>query len=300
MDKVAELRSIVKDYGSFRAVDGLHLDIYKGDVFGFLGPNGAGKSTTIRMITTLLRPTSGSIHIFGMDLQTHRIQILSRMGSIVEKPDFYSHLSARKNLKLFSLISGSKITDKRIDEVLELTGLSGRGGDKVKAFSHGMKQRLGIAQALMHQPELIILDEPTTGLDPQGIVDIRKLIQHLTSERKITVFLSSHLLSEMELIATRMAVINKGKCIAQGSVDELLNNEDSVITIRCSEPDHAANVIRDKFQLPVSIYKDFIELSAPASLVPVIVKELVYKDIAIDDVSARKRLENMYLQLTQN
>ena len=300
MDKVVELIDIVKDYGSFRAVDGLQLDIYKGDVFGFLGPNGAGKSTTIRMLTTLIRPTSGTINLFGMDLKTHPMKILSRMGSIVEKPDFYVNLSARKNLKLFAMISGKRISQKRIDEVLELTGLSGRSNDKVKAYSHGMKQRLGIAQALLHEPELIILDEPTTGLDPQGIVDIRHLIQQLTSEKKITVFLSSHLLSEIELIATRMAVINKGKCIAQGTVGELLNKEDSVITIQCSEPEKAANLIGQKFQLNVSIYKDFIETSAPASLVHLMVKDLVYNGIAIEDVSARKRLENIYLQLTQN
>jgi len=210
-NKIVEVKNLVKNYGSFCAVENVSFDVYQNDVFGFLGPNGAGKSTTIRTLLSLISSSNGSIHLFGLPLQKNRNLILSKIGCIVEKPDFYKYLSAQKNLELFARISGQSISKTRISELIDFVGLNGREKDKVSGFSHGMKQRLGIAQTLLHDPELIILDEPTTGLDPQGIIDVRNLILQLKNEKNKTVIISSHILSEIELIANRMIIINKVK-----------------------------------------------------------------------------------------
>ena len=203
--KIVEVKNLVKNYGSFCAVKDVSFDVYQNDVFGFLGPNGAGKSTTIRTILSLISPSSGTINLFGKPLVDNRNYILSKIGCIVEKPDFYKYLSAQKNLELFARVSGNNISKSRISELIEFVGLNGREKDKVSGFSHGMKQRLGIAQTLLHDPELIILDEPTTGLDPQGIIDIRNLILQLKNEKNKTVIISSHILSE---IVTRLNYFN--------------------------------------------------------------------------------------------
>ena len=174
-DKIIEVNSLTKDFKNLRAVNNLNLNVFEGDVFGFLGPNGAGKSTTIRMLLSLIKPSNGTIKIFNQSLKEGRKEILTRVGAIVEKPDFYGYLSAYKNLEILGKISGKEISKKRIMEVLEIVGLSKRFKSKVKTFSHGMKQRLGLGQALLHNPDLIILDEPTTGLDPQGMKEIRDL-----------------------------------------------------------------------------------------------------------------------------
>jgi len=172
-DKIIEVKGLTKKFKNLTAVNNLDLNVYRGDVFGFLGPNGAGKSTTIRMLLSLIKPTSGTIKIFDLPLKENRVEILSKVGAIVEKPDFYLYLSAYKNLEILGKVSGLEVSNKMIMEMLELVGLKERYNSKVKTFSHGMKQRLGIAQALLHDPELIILDEPTTGLDPQGMKEIR-------------------------------------------------------------------------------------------------------------------------------
>jgi len=189
-EKVIEVKNLSKVFREVKAVEGLNLNVNRGDVFGFLGPNGAGKSTTIRMLMALITPQEGSIKILGLSLNQNKKEISARVGAIVEKPDFYNYLSAYKNLEILSRISGKNITKKRIMDTLDLVGLGSRHNSKVKTYSHGMKQRLGIAQALLHDPELIILDEPTTGLDPQGVKEIRDLIIHLSKSEGKTVFLS--------------------------------------------------------------------------------------------------------------
>jgi ABC-2 type transport system ATP-binding protein len=296
------MKKLEKSFGDFKAVDGLDLDVYRGDVFGFLGPNGAGKSTSIRMLLSLIKPTSGTIEIFGKNFEDNRNYILSRVGSIVEKPDFYKYLSAKKNIEIFARLSGVSKSNSQIEELIEFVGLKGRGDDKVKNYSHGMKQRLGLAQALVHDPELIILDEPTTGLDPQGIIDIRNLILYLSKEKKKTIFLSSHILSEMELIATRMAIINKGKCVAQGSIHDLLNDDDRIVTITVSEVDtvlyyinasawkkHINNVEGDTILFNLT-FKQISELN----------KELVNQGFNIHGLESRRQLEDFFLKLTES
>ena len=197
----------------------------KGDVYGFLGQNGAGKSTTIRMLLTLIEPTEGSIEIFGLELKKHRKEILRQVGAVIEKPDVYKYLSAIENLRLFSQISGgSNLNRSQLLEKLELVGLQERANSPVKTFSQGMKQRLGVAIALVHDPQLIILDEPTNGLDPQGIADIRNLILMLSHSMQKTVVVSSHLLSEIELIANRLLIIDAGKKMVEGSATGVINH----------------------------------------------------------------------------
>src|SRR3954470_1152166 len=242
-EKIVEVKNLVKHYGKFKAVENVSFDVYRGDVFGFLGPNGAGKSTTIRTMLSLIRPTSGELHLFGKELSSNRNYILRKIGCIVEKPDFYKYLSAQKNIEIFARVSGVSVDKKKVQEIIEFVGLKGREKDKVGGFSHGMKQRLGIAQTLIHDPELIILDEPTTGLDPQGIIDIRNLITYLSKEKNKTIVLSSHLLPEVEIIASRMVIINKGEVAAEGLVSELLNNDELVVEFEFGDPQKANNVI---------------------------------------------------------
>jgi ABC-type multidrug transport system ATPase subunit len=302
MEQILKVRGLEKSFGDFKAVDGLDLDVYRGDVFGFLGPNGAGKSTSIRMLLSLIKPTAGTIEIFGKNFENNRNYILSRIGSIVEKPDFYKYLSAKKNIEIFARLSGVSKSNSQIEELIEFVGLKGRGDDKVKNYSHGMKQRLGLAQALVHDPELIILDEPTTGLDPQGIIDIRNLILYLSKEKKKTIFLSSHILSEMELIATRMAIINKGKCVAQGSIHDLLNDDDRIVTITVSEVDTVLNYINaSAWKTHInSIDGDTILFNLTFKQISELNKELVNQGFNIHGLESRRQLEDFFLKLTES
>ncbi len=230
-EKIIEIKNLSKQFREVKAVDDLNLTVYRGDVFGFLGPNGAGKSTSIRMLLSLIKPTNGDIRLFDKSLSRDRISILKNIGAIVEKPDFYTYLSAFKNLEILGRLSKTDVSRKRIMEVLGFVGLEKRYKSKVKTFSHGMKQRLGLAQALLHDPELIILDEPTTGLDPQGMKEIRELILHLSKDMNKTILLSSHILSEVEIVASRMIILNKGKKIVEGTVSELLNRDELRVTV---------------------------------------------------------------------
>lgn len=211
MDPLIVVKNLSKNFNDITAVSDLSFSVHKGDIYGFLGQNGAGKSTTIRMLLTLIKPNSGEIKIFGKELYANRHDILRQTGAIIERPDMYKYLSAYDNLSIFARMSGLKISRKMIMDQLQMVGLSERSNSKVKTYSQGMKQRLGIAIALVHNPQLIILDEPTNGLDPQGIADMRKLILQLSREMGKTIVVSSHLLSEIELIANRMIIIHKGK-----------------------------------------------------------------------------------------
>lgn len=223
MEEIIRVQGLSKSYGDFQAVNDLAFSVLPGEVYGFLGQNGAGKSTTIRMLLTLIKPSNGRIEIMGKDLSRHRNEILKQVGAVVERPDLYKYLTAYENLRLFALMSGVKPDKSALMKQLEQVGLADRAFDKVKTFSQGMKQRLGLAVALIHDPQLIILDEPTNGLDPQGIADVRNLILHLSRHHHKTILVSSHLLSEIELIADRMLIIDRGRKIVEGSVRELFD-----------------------------------------------------------------------------
>ncbi len=237
MSSIIHVRRLTKVFGEISAVSNLDFTVQQGEVYGFLGQNGAGKSTTIRMLLSLIGPTSGEIEIFGLNLKKHRNEILKRTGAIIEKPDLYKYLTALENLKFFAAMSGIKINEKQLMEQLQKVGLAERANSKVKTYSQGMKQRLGIAVALVHDPELIILDEPLNGLDPLGIADVRNLINHLSKDLGKTLFISSHLLSEMEQVADSLLIINKGKKIVEGRMEELLNPETTDVEIETDSAD---------------------------------------------------------------
>jgi len=224
MAPVLEIHDLSKHYGKLVAVSNLNIELEKGEIFGFLGPNGAGKTTTIKMIAGLISPTKGYIKINGFNVTKDHIRALQAVGLIIESPAFYDHLSARKNLEIFGYLYGG-ISNKRIDYLLELMGLRDRANDKTAHYSTGMRQRLAIAAALLHQPKLVILDEPTSGLDPAGRREIRNLLPRLVEEEGITVFLSSHILPEVEQVCNRVGIINRGELVAIGQVDQLIREK---------------------------------------------------------------------------
>lgn len=300
-DKIIEIQNLSKKFKEIKAVDNLNLNVYRGDVFGFLGPNGAGKSTTIRMLLSLIKPNEGSIGIFGTPLNSNRKEILKKVGAIVEKPDFYGYLSAYKNLEILGKTSGIDIKKKGIMQVLELVGLEKRFKSKVKTFSHGMKQRLGLAQALLHDPELIILDEPTTGLDPQGMKEIRDLIIYLSKEQNKTIFLSSHILSEVELVANRMIIINKGSAQVEGYVEDLLNSDRLKVTFEVDNWETAKKLVDETEwlkMLDTNIDGRFIFMLKPEDI-PVLNKFFVEKGIPVKAVVPTRSLEEYFLSITQ-
>ena len=299
-EPMIRVRGISKKLKDIQAVDHLSLDVFGGDVYGFLGPNGSGKSTTIRMLLSLVRADEGKIEIFGLHLKQHYKKILGRIGALVEEPDFYEYLSAYKNLELLSFYTGKPASPERITEVLELVGLKQRALSKVKTYSKGMKQRLGIAQALIHDPELLILDEPGIGLDPAGVKDIRELIRYLNAELNKTIFLSSHQLNEIEQLSTRMIIINNGRKVVEGSVEELLQKHHFHTRFQVDDPQRAIRYIRES-NFDISA----VELEGPAlnvfckrELVPLINRYLNENGIMVKTIVQQQRLEDYFLNMT--
>ena len=232
-----EARGLVKRYGDLVAVDAVDLTVEAGDVFGYLGPNGAGKTTSLRMLLGLIRPTDGSVRLFGRDPLLEGAKALDGVAGFVEGPRFYPYLSARRNLRLLADYDGGK-ANGRIEEVLDLVELRDRAKDRVGGYSHGMRQRLGIAASLLRAPRLLLLDEPATGLDPAGMRVMRALVKRLAGEG-ITVLLSSHLLSEVEELCNRVAIIRSGRIVYQGSLAELMATAHGGYRLRTSEPERA-------------------------------------------------------------
>ena len=299
-EKIIEVKNLSKEFKELKAVNSLNLNVFKGDVFGFLGPNGAGKSTTIRMLLSLISPSEGEIKIFGKLLKNERIAILKRIGAIVEKPDFYGYLSAYKNLEILGKISGIDVTNKKIMEILELVGLEKRFKSKVKTFSHGMKQRLGLAQALLHDPDLIILDEPTTGLDPQGMKEIRELILHLSRDKQKTLFLSSHILYEVELVANRMIIINKGKTMVEGAVNDLLNMNKMKVTFEVNDSEKVTQLLSATAYINdlESVANNTMIFSMSSEKIAPLNKYLVENKIDVSAVIPTRSLEEYFLNIT--
>lgn len=300
MSGIVNIRGLVKDFKELRAVDNLSFTVNSGEVFGFLGQNGAGKSTTIRMLLSLVRPSAGTIEIMGMDLVKHRKEILRQVGAIIERPDLYKYLTAYENLHLFATMSGIKPVKKLLMEQLDLVGLSARAHSKVRTFSQGMKQRLGIATALVHNPQLIVLDEPSNGLDPQGIADVRNLILHLSREQGKTLLISSHLLSEMELVADSMLIIDKGKKVAEGKVKELFDPSGTMVELQTTDDDAAFRLLQgsalgEKLQEQRS---QGILLKLHRDELPAVMREIVQLGIGVISYHARHSLEDYFLSLT--
>jgi ABC-type multidrug transport system ATPase subunit len=298
---VIKVQHISKHFGSLKAVDDLSFEVQAGQVFGFLGQNGSGKSTTIRMLLSLIHPTSGSIEIFGKRIDKNREAILEQVGAIIERPDLYPYLSAREHLELFAKVRKQKIGQSDINATLEKVGLAQRANDKVQTFSLGMKQRLGIAIALVHNPQLIILDEPTNGLDPQGIADIRQLIQYLAKEEGKTVLVSSHLLSEIEQVANQILIIHQGKKMVEGLTRALLDPEKRIVQIKTTDDANALKVVAagifGNYLLPRG---EGVFLKLPTNEIPLLNESLVKAEVALLGIETKNSLEDYFLQITSN
>jgi ABC-type multidrug transport system ATPase subunit len=299
MAEIVQVEHLSKQFTEVRAVDNLSFSVTAGEVYGFLGQNGAGKSTTIRMMLTLIQPTSGTIHMFGKDLKHHRKESLSKIGAIIEKPDLYKYLTAVQNLQIMARLSGINPSRNELLRQLEKVGIAERADSKVKTFSQGMKQRLGIACALVHDPQLIILDEPTNGLDPQGIADVRNLILHLSKDKHKTVFVSSHLLSEIELIADSMLIIDKGVKVAEGKVAELLNPADTLVEVQTINQEETIRLISEsQWAQHIQATNGNILLKIHKQDIPVLARFLVERNVELISLRPKHSLEEYFLSLT--
>ncbi len=300
MSAIIKVNNLSKQYREVKAVNDISFTVNTGDIYGFLGQNGAGKSTTIRMLLTLVEPTSGTIELFGKNLYSHRKAVLQQIGAVIEKPDLYKYLTAYENLSLFAKMSGVSVREKKLMDQLEQVGLTERAHSKVRTFSQGMKQRLGIAIALIHDPQLIILDEPTNGLDPQGIADIRNLILHLSRHQGKTIVVSSHLLHEIELIANRMLIIDKGKKIMEGTVAELVDPARTMVHVEVTNPQEVMTWLQSsKWSSSVKErHNNIILLQMNKPQVPELTADLVNAGAHIMALQPQNSLESYFLSLT--
>lgn len=293
------LRTIAlsKKYGQRLAVDRLDLSVDRAELFGFLGPNGAGKTTTIRMALGLIAPTRGSVEILGLEVRSHRSEVLPHVGALVESPALYGYMSGRDNLRAVGSVLGG-VSEKRIDEVLEIVSLKGRDKDRVRTYSLGMKQRLGLALALLHDPELLILDEPANGLDPAGIVEMRDLLRGLAAVGK-TVFISSHVLTEVQQICTRVAIINHGKLVRVAPVHELLQSSGE-FEVKTDVPAELVKVLRTQpWGQQARVEDGLVVTPAPEGRGRNLIQFLVDNGQTADSVTERQTdLEDIFLSLT--
>jgi len=290
-------KNLTKKFGKQTSVSGLEMKIKKGQIYGFLGPNGAGKTTTIRMLLGLIKPTKGDIQLFGQDIRKHRLQILRRIGSLVESPSYYGNLTGRENLEVIRRVRD--LPEARIAEVLEIVRLSKVADRLAKEYSLGMKQRLGIAAALMSKPDLLVLDEPTNGLDPAGIHEIRELIKELPDQYGMTVLVSSHLLSEIDQMATQVGIIMNGKLIFQDDIEELRKKQKPLLKIGANNIHEAQSIIQ-KRGLHVKLQEGNLWISETS---PEFVSEingiLVQSGVSVYRLEEVKRsLEDIFLELT--
>lgn len=295
--QILKVKALEKYYGDFHALKGVDMEVNEGQIFGLLGPNGAGKTTMLRMLVGLIRPSAGSVTYFGnLDLRDLG-KVLPRIGCIIEEPKFYPYLSGLTNLKIAGKYFPNKISNQRIADMIELVGLQGREGDKVSTYSQGMRQRLGIAQAMLNDPDLIFLDEPTNGLDPKGIIELRQLIIRLKEEFGKTVIISSHILSEIEEMADSMAIINKGVCVSQGSVSELLGQ--NMVTVNVETDDQAAAfvVLTSLLFKPIEEQNTLI-FQAELEQIPNVVEKLISTGRKIYRLDHKRKLEDYFLKLT--
>jgi len=297
-DTVLRTINLTKRYKSRVVVDHLNIEVRRGEIFGFLGPNGAGKSTTIRMILHLAFPTAGDVELFGVSLNKARHKALAKVGAVVEKPAFYGHLSALRNLEILGGLQ-NPVTRRRIMDELERVGLADRADDPVRTYSHGMNQRLGLALILLNEPELVILDEPTTGLDPQGMKEVRELIQALSRERGVTILLSSHLLYEVEMIATQMAIIHQGRLRAEGSVRELLEKGPAEVLVKTDRPEELLRFLGQSAYRSASLQGDGVRVELDPERIPDLNRQLVGAGFDVQALVPRRTLETYFLNLIE-
>jgi ABC-type multidrug transport system ATPase subunit len=296
---VIKVQGLSKNFGAIKAVDQLSFEVEAGQVYGFLGQNGSGKSTTIRMLLSLIHPSQGHIEIFGQSLTDNRSAILEQIGAVIERPDLYPYLTAQEHLTLFAKLRKQKITSAKIEATLAQVGLLSRANDKVQTYSLGMKQRLGIGIALLHDPQLIILDEPTNGLDPQGIADIRQLIKSLSKDQGKTVLVSSHLLSEIEQIATHILIIHQGKKMAEGPTSSLLDPNKTIVQIKTlDDADAKQKLMASAYSTNLLERTEGLYLTIPKLEIPALNAFIVASNIDLVSLEAKNSLEDYFLQLT--
>jgi ABC-type multidrug transport system ATPase subunit len=297
---VLRIKGLSKQYGKRMAVNNFSLDVHKGDIFGFLGPNGAGKTTTIRMVLGLITPTAGSIQILGQDLLQNRKRVLPRVGALIETPALYLYMSGRDNLRAVGSVLGG-VSNARIDSILALVGLTGRQKDRVRTYSLGMKQRLGIAISLLQDPDVIILDEPANGLDPAGIVEMRDLMHQLSAEGK-TVLISSHQLSEIQQICTRVAIISHGVLIKETTIESITRGEGEFVVQLEKTQDALKLVQQQSWGKQASINEDGALVTlAPEGKGRNLNLFLVQAGFVPDTLALEtKDLEKIFLELTHN
>lgn len=298
---VLSVQGVTKIFGKRTAVNNVSFDIKEGEIYGLIGQNGAGKSTIIRVITGLAKPTSGTVYICGNNIQTNFAKAIKNVGGIIENPELYQYMSGMDNLKYFaSLYSG--ITKNKIDEVISLMGMDNRINDKVKTYSLGMKQRVGIAQALLHDPKLLILDEPTNGLDPNGIKEMRIFLKKLAKEKKIAILISSHILSEMEHICDKVGIIDNGMIVENKTMEELqysVNSSNLQISIKVDYPNYAGKLLYQAFNnTSVFCVGNRVIIEAKESDIPKITALLITKGVSVYGVSAVcKNLEEIFMEI---
>jgi ABC-type multidrug transport system ATPase subunit len=299
METPIQVKDVWKSYGATAAVCGLNLSVPPQSVYGFLGPNGAGKSTTIRMVLGLQRPDRGTISLFGRPLAKERIAALRRIGSLVESPSLYLHLTGRENLEVHRRLL--RLPKRCIDEALETVDLTSVADRLVRHYSSGMKQRLGVAQALLGNPELLVLDEPTNGLDPAGIHEVRTLVRELPKRRGVTVFLSSHLLSEVEQVATHLAIISQGRLMFEGTRDELQQLSKPMIVVEVDQPERALALLSGICST-MTCEGNCIRIAPDSDCEPAEINALLVKaGVAVSHLMAqRPTLEDFFLELTNS
>lgn len=298
---VLKVSNLTKQYKELTAVNNLNFSLYEGEIVGFIGANGAGKSTTIKLITGLIKPTSGKIQICGQDIQ-NREKALANIGAIVEAPHFYEYMSAKQNLQYFASYF-DKVDSKRIDEILKLIGLFDRKDDRVGKYSLGMKQRLGIGQALLNNPKLLILDEPTNGLDAEGIIQIRKFLKELAAKTNVTIFISSHILSELQNLCDRFIIIDKGKIKDEFDKNHIASISKNQINtfINLNNPQRAAEILKTQFSINCKIKENKIYLHCEKEDRAKIISLLAKNDIEVYGFgNVKVALEQKFLNTIAN
>lgn len=297
MQSILKISNLSKKYGEEYAVQNLNMHITQGDVYGFLGQNGAGKTTTIRMILGLIKPTSGYVKLFGEPLNERNYHVFRRIGSMVEYPGAYENLTAVENLEIHRKLMGIKKKDS-VEEVIHLVGLSEARNKKVGEFSLGMKQRLGIGRTLLHKPELLVLDEPTNGLDPVGIKEIRELIVTLAKRDKITILVSSHLLSEIEQMANKIGIINKGLLLEEMTLDSLMKKREQYIRVKVSDLKAAIKCLMEDLNIEeFTVENDVLKIYERLKETANINRLLVTNNIDVEEIYLTEdRLEDYFLK----
>ena len=298
---VLEVNNLTKKYKERVAVDNVSFEIIEGEIFGLIGPNGAGKTTIIKMITGLAKPTDGSIYIDGVSLNNNYEKAIARLGGIIETPDLYQYMTGMENLKFFASLYPN-ITQDKIDTIVKLVGMEKRINDRVKNYSLGMKQRVGIAQALLNDPKILILDEPTNGLDPNGIKDMRKFLIGLARKKKISILVSSHILSEMEQLCDTVAIIDGGKILQIKTLEQIKRGlqEGQKVCIKVDYPNYAGKLVILKYRVPVSLAGKTIIFNIDDNRIPEVTAMLMKEGISIFGVNTiTKSLEEVFTEMLE-